>query len=97
MGNNPAGGVSPWQQDLVDKLLEKEKREAAARMGVKTVTESKPRGPSATGDYAANDPFEIAKQRYQKKASVEDLQRELRTKLDGKDKSLGFDTGEDDN
>ncbi len=96
VGNNAQGGVSPWQQELVDKLLEKEEREAAARMGVKAVTDARPRGPSATGDYATSDPFEIAKRRYQKPASVEDLKRELRTKLDGKDRSLGFDTGEQD-
>ena len=96
VGNNNQGGVSPWQQQVLDSLLEKEKRDAAAKMGVTTITESKPRGPSATGQYAATDPFEIAKERYKKKESIEDLQRGLRQKLDKGPASLGFDTGEED-
>ena len=44
VGNNNQGGVSPWQQQVLDSLLEKEKRDAAAKMGVTTITESKPRG-----------------------------------------------------
>jgi hypothetical protein len=95
VGNNK-GGVSPWQQQVLDSLLEKEKKEAAAKMGVKTITESKPRGPSATGQYAATDPFEIAKERYKKKESIEDLQRDLRQKLNKGPASLGFNEDNDD-
>jgi hypothetical protein len=96
VGNNNNGGISPWQQQAIDKLLEKEKQDAAARMGVKTVTESKPRGPSAVGQYAATDPFEIAKERYKKKESIEDLQRDLKRKLDGGPSSLGFNKDDDE-
>ena len=32
---------------------------------------------SSTGDYAKTDPFEIAKEKYKKKPSIDDLKRDL--------------------
>ena len=75
MGGNE--DPNDWKVKVVNKLLEKEKKEAAARMGVSVITESKPRPASSTGEYAKSDPFEIAKQKYKKKESIEDLSREL--------------------
>jgi hypothetical protein len=47
----------------VNKLLEKEKAEQAAKMGVSVTTNSeKKTATSSSGDYAKSDPFEIAKE-----------------------------------
>ena len=50
-------------------------------MGVSATTSAKPRAPSATGEYAKTDPFEIAKEKYKKKPAIEDLQARPHAKI----------------
>ena len=46
-------------------------------VSVTTNTEKKEGRVSSTGDYAKTDPFEIAKEKYKKKPSIDDLKRDL--------------------
>jgi len=77
---------SDWKTKVLDQLLEDEKKKNAAKMGVSVTTESTGKGRvSSTGDYAKTDPFEIAKEKYKKKPSLDELKRDLSKKLDTKD------------
>ena len=72
-----------WKTQAVNKLLEDEKKKAAAKMGVTATTDTS--RVSSTGDMAKTDPFEIAKAKYAKKPSIDELKRDLGKKLDTKD------------
>jgi len=76
-----------WKDQAVNKLLEDEKKKSAAKMGVSVTTDTtkKEGRVSSTGDYAKTDPFELAKAKYAKKPSIEELKRDLGKKLDTKD------------
>jgi len=80
-------GQEDWKSKVVAQLLEDEKKKSAAKMGVSvtTNTEKKEGRVSSTGDYAKTDPFEIAKEKYKKKPSIDDLKRDLSKKLDKDD------------
>jgi len=79
-----------WKAKVLDKLLEDEKKKNAEKMGVSITTNSDKGRVSSTGEMAKTDPFEIAKQKYAKKPSVDELRRDLSKKLDTKDDDDDF-------